>query len=110
MKEGTIVNGFKRPVKATALLVLSFALGFALWAYFYPVTTGSTIFWIGAVLMGVPIYCVAEGMGSLVLNAKYLNKWPRFLRISFGVVWGLSCIAVLGLVIFLLSSMLVEEL
>jgi hypothetical protein len=98
----------KRPLKVAIFLVLSFVLGFALWSYFYPVIIYSAIFWCGAILMGIPFYVAAEGLGSLGLNGKWLNNWPRPLRICFAVFWLLICMAVLGLVLGLLSSLIVS--
>jgi len=99
----------KRPLKVSAFLVLSFILGFALWAYFYPVTSFSALFWVGAILLGFPIYIAAEGLGSLGLNANWLKNKSRFLRISFAVFWVLICMALFALLIGLLSSLVVAE-
>jgi len=99
----------KRPLKVSVFLVLSFILGFALWAYFYPVISYSALFWVGAILMGFPIYVAAEGMGNLGLNAKWLKNRSRFLRISFAVLWVLICMALFVLLIGLLSSLVVAE-
>lgn len=98
----------KRPLKVSVLLVFSFILGFALWAYFYPVTSSSALFWVGVILMGFPIYVAAEGMGSLGLNARWLQNRSRFLRLSFAVFWVIFCMAVFGLLISLLSSLVVQ--
>ena len=108
-EEWSFEDKSKRPLKVSAFLVLSFILGFALWAYFYPVFSYSVLFWVGAVLMGFPIYIAAEGLGSLGLNAKWLKDRSRFLRISFAIIWVLICMAIFGLVIGLLSSLVVAQ-
>jgi len=99
----------KKPIKVTVYLVLSFIIGFILWVCFYPVNAYSTIFWLGATVMGFPIYVAVEGLGALGLNAKWVKILPRFLRIIFGVFWVLVCISIIGLAIGLLSSMLAES-
>jgi hypothetical protein len=104
-EEGAFQDQTKRPMKVAICLVISFFLGFALWSYFYPVIIYSAIFWVGAILIGIPFYVAAEGLGSLGLNAKWLNNWSRLLRICFAVFWVLICMAILGLVIGLLSSL-----
>jgi len=96
-----------RSIKSLVLLILSFVIGFALWFYFYPVVTNSVVFWVGAVLMGCPIYCAGEGLGSFGLNLKLLNSWPKSLRILFGVIWVLVCMTIFIIIIGALVSMLV---
>lgn len=105
--EWTLEGKSKRPIKVWGYLVLSFILGFASWAYFYPIIVYSAVFWVGAVLMGFPVYVAAESFGSLGLNVKWLNNWPRSLRISFGVFWILFFMAIFGLVIGFLSALVV---
>ena len=97
-----------RSAKALILLIVSFVIGLAIWACFFPVVTYSAIFWVGAVLMGLPFYCAAEGLGSFGLERKFLKNWPRFLRLFYGVVWVLICMAICILFIGVLSSMLVQ--
>jgi polyferredoxin len=108
-EEWSFEDKSKRPLKVSAFLVLLFILGFALWAYFYPVTSSSALFWVGAILMGFPIFIAAEGLGSLGLNAKWLKNRSGFLRISFAIFWVLICMAIFGLVVGLLSSLVVAE-
>ena len=106
MSEGWIQeNKSKRTAKVAAYLTLLFCAGFGLWAYFYPVAIYSAIFWLGVILMGIPIYIAAESIGSLGLNAKFVRKLSKFSRILFGVVWVLCGFAIFSLVVGLLSIM-----
>jgi hypothetical protein len=97
-----------RSIKATVILIVSFVIGVSVWAYFFPVITYSAVFWVGIVLMGLPLYCAAEGLGNLGLDRKFLKNWPRFLRLTYGVIWVLICMAICIAVIGVLSSMLVQ--
>jgi hypothetical protein len=55
--------------------------------------------------MGLPALVFAEGLGSFGLNAQWLKKTPKFIRLSFGVFWVLICMAIFSLIIGLLTSM-----
>ena len=94
-------------IKALFLSIFSFVIGFALWVYFFPVVSYSVIFWVGAVLMGCPVYCAGEALGSFGLELKFLNSWPKSLRILFGVIWVLVCMTIFIIIIGVLASMLV---
>jgi hypothetical protein len=97
-----------RSNKAVAVLIISFLIGLTLWAYFFPVVIYSGIFWVGAVLMGFPVYCAGEGLGSFGLDRKCIKSWPRFLRIIYGVIWVFLCMVIFIVIIGALSSMLVQ--
>lgn len=106
-EEWSFVEKSKRPLTVSVLLVFSFIFGFALWAYFYPVSSESALFWVGVILMGFPLYIAAEGMGSLGLNARWLQNRSRLLRLSFAVLWVIFCMAIFSLIIGLISSLVV---
>jgi len=97
-----------RSIKALALLIVSFVIGLAIWAYFFPVITYSAVFWVGAVLMSLPLYCAVEGLGSFGLDRKFVKNWPILFRLFYGVVWVLICMAICISVVVALSSMLVR--
>ena len=106
MTEGwTRENKSKKTIKLAAYLTLLFCLGFGLWVYYYPIAIYSPIFWLGVILMGIPIYIAAESIGSLGLNAKFVKELSRFSRILFGLVWILSGLVIFSLVVGLLSTM-----
>ena len=90
---------------AIAILVAMFLAGFALWLVLYPVTSGSIVFWAGAVLMAVPGYVAVESLVSLGLGANFVKKLPRSARIIFGVFWVLICLLIISVVLGILSSM-----
>lgn len=96
-----------RLIKAITILVVSFVIGVAVWAYFSPIITYSIVYWIGFILMGLPICCAAEGLVGLGLNWNFAKNWSRFLRLIYGVIWVLICMAACMIVINVLSSMLV---
>ncbi len=107
-EEWNLEGKSSRSIKAVVLLILAFMIGLAVWVYFFPIITYSPVFWLGAVLMGLPLYCAAEGLGSFGLDREFLNKFPRFLRIIYGVIWVLVCMAICIVVVCALSSMLVQ--
>ncbi len=94
-------------IKALVLSIFSFVIGFALWVYFFPVVSYSVVFWAGSVLMGCPIYCAGESLGSFGLELEFLNSWAKSLRVLFGVIWVLVCMAIFIIIIGALASMLV---
>ncbi len=94
-------------IKALVVSIFSFVIGFALWVYFFPVVSYSVVFWVRAVLMGCPIYCAGEALGSFGLELEFFNSWPKSLRILFGVIWVLVCMAIFIIIIGALASMLV---
>jgi hypothetical protein len=95
--------------KSTILiLVAMFTTGFSGWLFLSPVIFGSAIFWIGAVLMGIPSYVAGENLGSFGLDSRFANKLSSSARIMFGVFWILFCLLVYGVVLGFLSPMVVE--
>lgn len=94
-----------RPIYVTLGLILSFFLGVALWAFTYPLEKYSLVFWLGIALLILPIWCLAEGLGNLGLEARFIKRWPHSLRITFGVLWGIFCLVVLFSLLGALSSM-----
>ena len=78
---------------------LMFFLGLALWVVFTPVIYGSVIFWLGAILMGVPGYLAGEGLGSFGLGSNFIKNISRTGRIIFGVIWVLFCVSIYSLVL-----------
>ena len=88
------------------LLVTSFVAGFVLWLFMYPISYGSLIFWVGAILMAIPGYVAGESLGSMGLMSNFSRNLPKVLRIFFGVFWVIVCLLIFGVVLGLLSSMI----
>lgn len=95
----------KNPKIAITVLVVMFVAGVLLWLLQAPVVNGSSIFWVGVVLMAIPGYVAAESLGSLGLGANFVKKLPKGVRIIFGVLWVLVCLLIFSLVLAFLSSM-----
>lgn len=94
-----------RPIYVTLALITLFIAGVAVWCFAYPVEKYSLLFWIGVGLLILPLGCLAEGLGNLGFEAKFIKRWPRFLRITFGVLWGIFCLVVLFSLLGALSAM-----
>ncbi len=67
------------------ILVIMFTTGFSGWLFLSPVIFGSAIFWIGAVLMGIPSYVVGENLGLFGLDSQFANRLSSSARIMVGV-------------------------
>lgn len=79
-------NKPKNSKTAIAVMVFMFFLGFVLWAVFSPIESGSIMFWFGLALMGLPVIAFVESIGELILNAKFISKFPRVVRITYAVI------------------------
>ena len=88
------------------ILITLFVAGFVLWLFMYPISYGSVIYWVGAVLMAIPGYVAGESLGSMGLTSNFARKLPKVLRIFFGVFWVIVCLLIFGVVLGLLSSMI----
>ncbi|MBU6954024.1 hypothetical protein [Hahella sp. HN01] len=97
----------KRGVSAFTLvlcLVMSFLTGLGLWLVNGPVEYPSMTFWIGAVLMGLPLLGAIEA-SHWMYDRKFVSKLPGSLRILYGVIIGLAELLILGVIVFFLSSL-----
>ena len=109
MKDQRMLGEAANNSKSTIfILVLMFTTGFSSWLFLSPVTYGSALFWVGAVLMGIPGYVAGESLGSFGLESHFSNRLSSSARIIFGVFWILVCLLVYGIVLNYLSSMIVE--
>jgi len=59
-------------------LALSFIAGVVLWGVLAPVEKYSAVFWLGIILLGLPFYCAAEGLGSLGLDSHFVKSWQKY--------------------------------
>jgi len=67
-------------------------------------------FFFGVVvwLIGFPVYQnTFEAIGNFGLSNRYVSRWPKILRIFFGVFWVLLCWLVFILLISFLSTIVV---
>lgn len=102
-------NERKRFSIAIAVLLVSFVAGLGLWLFFYPVISGSLVFWIGGALMAIPSYVAIESYGTFGLSSKWAKSLPSSIRVLFGVVWLLMGLAIMVVVVAYLSSFTVAH-
>lgn len=93
---------------AWVILTIMFVGGFVLWVVFNPVAYGSVVFWIGALLMGLPSYCFTEFLGGWGFERRFLKTLPRSARIMFGVIWALIFLIIISLVFIFVSSLVAK--
>jgi len=93
--------------KSIIFIWLSFFFGVVVWLIGFPVYQNTFVFWIGIVLIGLPLVIFSEAIGNFGLSNRYVSRWPKILRIFFGVFWVLLCWLVFILLISFLSTIVV---
>ena len=73
-----------------------FLSGCMIWYLYIPIEKGSFIFWIGLILIILPVWIAFEGLGEAIFLEKLGKKMARGMRILYGVV-------VMIIILFILS-------